>query len=405
MPDTLHLDLATRPAGGARRWEITLRRDGATAEPVRLWYELLDGGDAEPPVLDGWVFAVLLYAMKIGTRLAVHGPLSRTALYNMEEVQAFWHLWRPALYQRIEIVPDSIVDLERRKSGRRAIAAFSGGADSSFTLLRHRTRLAGDASYNLDTVAMVHGFDVTLNNPDHFDGLVRRTEPFLAALGIALKTVRTNSKQLTLMAWEDTFSAQLAGCLHLFARDFEFGLVGSSEPYNDLFLPWGSNPITDGLLSGDGFAIVHDGAGFSRTEKIAALARNPACVAVLKVCWEGKAQDRNCGVCEKCVRTRLNFLAAGEAKPACFDTPFDPASIDTISIRNRAIFVELRQIARYAESHGVDGPWLARLNERLRAYGREERWDARRQQLIATLEAVGLKETVKRGLRLFGRAG
>ena len=402
MDAALHLELSTRQTPTSLFRDVTLKRDGS-AEATHLWYEIGGGAKQEyPSALDGFVFAVLLYAMKLGSRLVVHGPMSRSALYNIEDIQSFWHLFRPELYKRIDIVPEKIVDLERRKPGRRAIAAFSGGVDSTFTALRHKMKLAGTGSYNLDAVLMVHGFDVNLANADHFDRLIQRTEPFLAKLGVPLRIVRTNSKELGLQTWEDTFTAQLACCLHQFSDEFEFGLIGGSEAYNDLLLPWGSNPITDGLLSGDPFAIVHDGAGYSRTDKVAVLIQYPAAIASLKVCWEGREQHQNCGVCEKCIRTRLNFLAAGEPNPPCFDTGFDLTAIDSIRIRNRALFVELRSIATYAQQRDIDVEWLDRLKNRLRAYERQLRAEKRREQLVTALEAVGLKEPVKRGLRLLG---
>ena len=399
MDAALHLELSTRSTPTSLFRDVTLKHDGS-AEATHLWYEIVGGDHQEYPfALDGFVFAVLLYAMKLGTRLIVHGPISRSALYNIEDIQWFWHLWRPELYNRIEIVPEKIVDLERRKPGRRAIAAFSGGVDSTFTALRHKMKLAGTGSYNLDTVLMVHGFDVNLANAGHFDQLIQRTAPFLAKLGVPLRIVRTNSKELGLQIWEDTFGAQLACCLHQFSDEFEFGLIGSAEPYTDLHLPWGSNPITDGLMSGDGFAIVHDGRGYSRTDKIAVLVQYPAAVASLKVCWEGREQHQNCGVCEKCIRTQLNFLAAGHGYPACFESPFDLTLIDTIPIRNDVQFIELQSIADFAEARNIDAEWLNRLNNRLKAYKHQLRAVKRREQLVTALEAVGMKEFVKRGLR------
>ncbi len=49
--------------------------------------------------------------------------------------------------------------------------------------------------------------------------------------------------------------------------------------------------------------LVHDGAGYSRTEKVGFVAQHPVATKALKVCWQGKERGRNCGVCEKCVRT------------------------------------------------------------------------------------------------------
>ena len=399
MAAPLHLELTTRVTPTSQVRNITLRRDGG-AEAMHVRYEIPGGGGPDPRTLDGFVHAILLYAMQLGAPLIVHGPLSRTALYNIEGIQSFWNLWRPALYKRIDVQPEAIVDLERRKPGRRAIAAFSGGVDSTFTALRHKLKLAGTGSYNLDTVLMVHGFDVASANSESFDQLVRRTEPLLSHLDLDLKIVRTNSKELRLTKWENSFGPLLAGCLHLFSAQFEFGLVASSEPYNDLFLPWGSNPITDGLLSGDAFAIIHDGAGFSRTDKIATIARYPAAVAGLKVCWEGSEQHKNCGVCEKCVRTRLNFLAVGEPSPACFEGSLDLSAIASIPIRNHPAFAQLRSIASFAQERQVKAEWLERLNDRLNAHERQVRAERRREHLASALEAIGMKTAVKRGLQL-----
>jgi hypothetical protein len=317
-------------------------------------------------------------------------------------VQSFWNLWRPGLYKRVEIVPERVVDLERTKPKRRAVAAFSGGVDSTFTALRHRRKLAGNGSYELDTVLMVQGFDVNLANGEHFQRLLRRTEPFLSNLGLDLRVIRTNSKELNLQRWEDTFVCQLACCLHQHSHEFEFALVGSSNAYNGLVFPWGSTPVTDPLYSGDALTVVHDGAGFSRSDKVAAIAHSPLAVAGLKVCWEGHQQDENCGVCEKCVRTRLNFLAVGEANPACFDGALDLSTIEGIPIRNHAQYMDLRSIVEYAEGRQAKAEWLVLLKRRLRRYLREAAAARRRERIAAALDAVGMKMIVKRGLQSLG---
>ena len=106
---------------------------------------------------------------------------------------------------------------------------------------------------------------------DALQELVDRTEPVRALTGARLCIVRTNSKELRLQKWEDSCGAQLAACLHLFSADFSHALIGGSDAYDELWLPWGTNPVTDHLLSGGRMAIVHDGAAFCRTDKIAFL--------------------------------------------------------------------------------------------------------------------------------------
>jgi hypothetical protein len=155
------------------------------------------------------------------------------------------------------------------------------------------------------------------------------------------------------------------------------------------------------LLSGGELTIVHDGAAFSRTEKIARLSAVPAALQSLKVCWEGVKQGRNCGVCEKCIRTQLNFLAAGVAELSCFDQPLDVNRIRSIRIRNDALLQEFRSILAYAESRNIDEDWVRVLRKRLRRG--KQNWTVRR-RLRASLAKGGLLSTARRVRRFFPTA-
>jgi hypothetical protein len=198
--------------------------------------------------------------------------------------------------------------------------------------------------------------------------LKARTKPLLDQLNLKLLTVRTNLKEVGLQDWEDSFMAQLACCLHNYSHDFRFAIVGSSEPYNTLALPWGSNPATDYLLSGNGMRLVHDGAGYSRTEKVAQIAADKTAMEAVKVCWEGQDASKNCGQCEKCIRTQLNFLAVGVSRPPCFQRPLDPHLITTMNFRNNAQFNEVASIYSYAQRKGIKEMWVKLLKSRINRY-------------------------------------
>jgi hypothetical protein len=280
------------------------------------------------------------------------------------------------------------------------MAAFSGGVDSSFTLLRSMAGPTGQ-HYEVDTVVLVHGFDVALANGRDLRELVDRTAAIRDIARVQLRIVRTNSKELSLQRWEHSFATQLAACMHLFSAEFSDALIASSEPYDALVLPWGSNPVTDHLLSGGRLAVVHDGAAFSRTEKTAFLATFPAALSSLKVCWEGAQQARNCGVCEKCVRTQLNLLAVGIENPPGFNGPLEPQRISNISTPTDLALAELQSIVRYAEQRHMDAEWLRLLRARV-ARGRKNRapQNAARQRVRALLDKAGLLETARRLQRM-----
>lgn len=327
---------------------------------VEIFFDLLSEKDIPPPaVLDGFVMGVLFYAMSTEQDIHVHGAMSKSALRNLNEFQEAWRSWKRPLYKKIRIIPERTIEQSELSLQNDAIAAFSGGVDSTFTLLRHTGDRLGSGSYGLKkSVLMVHGFDVPLENANQLDALVKRTSPLLEELGVGIRVIRTNLKEADLQIWEDSFLSQLACCLHNYAHEFGYGLAGSSEPYDALLLPWGSNPATDYLLSGAGFQIVHDGAGYSRTEKVEEIARHPTAESVVKVCWEGKETHKNCGVCEKCTRTRLNFLAVGSENPACFDTPLTIEQIKKVHFRSDVHCMEMESVIRYAKEKQRKGPWL-----------------------------------------------
>jgi len=346
-----------RAEGTRRRLCLTETTDG---RPLDIYFDFVGESFPEPFVLDGFVNAVIFYAMGSGQDIRVDGRMTRSALLNLATFQEAWCRWRPGVYRPVRIEPHSLVD-DPPRAPPRSIAAFSGGADAIFTALRH----AGDP-YALDSVLLVHGFDVPTDRPDQFGKLLERVRPFLDHLKLRPRIVRTNIAELRFQDWLDSFLAQLSCCLHSFSHEFRFGLTGGGEPYDALVLPWGQNPCTDYLLSGDGFSIVHDGAAFSRTEKIAAIAKDPIATRAIKVCWEAADLSTNCGVCEKCVRTRLNFKAVGIDSPSCFDGELTPQQIRDIRFSNESQRAGFRSILAYAESHALQGDWLEAMHECLR---------------------------------------
>lgn len=385
-----HLEVREVPLGGGVRREARLRIDGQ-ADHICWHYDIFGGETEGVTVLDGYIHSVLFYALKLGLPLRVHGDLTDTALYNLDEFIRAWSQWRPKTYRYFEIRPDNVVSVKRPPM-RRAISTFSGGVDANFTLVRNKTRV-GQGGHDIKSVLMVHGFDVDYDNDSAFRQLVSRVQPTLEEFGVDLKIIKTSSKLLD-QDWEDSFGAQLSGCLHQFSGAYDTALIGSSEPYTALVYPLGSTPITDRLFSGGLMNIVHDGAQFTRTAKVEFLVNFPAVVNRLKVCWEGSVQHENCGLCEKCVRTRLNFVAVGKNDPGCFPDAFQLSHIGKLRARNAFQLGELRTLLAYAKEKDISDPWVDMLSQRL-SFLRH------RQRTIALLARAGLKEPIQRTLGLY----
>ncbi len=156
---------------------------------------------------------------------------------------------------------------------------------------------------------LVHGFDIALKQETGFQSANENARAVAAALNVPLCTVRTNWRELVGGFWEYEFCAGLSTCLALFSEVANFAVMGSDEDYVNFVLPWGSNPITNHLLSSARFQNLTEGGAFSRTAKVREIARFAGVADRLRVCWQGPYPGKNCGQCEKCIRTKLNFLA------------------------------------------------------------------------------------------------
>lgn len=322
---------------------VTGRGDDGREFDHELWFEFPHGMSLPDPTdSDAYLLACLLPAMKCGANIHVRGSVSRALLANLVDLQDVWAKWCPDLYSRVSVEADAVRQNEHLAEG--AVAAFSGGADAQFTAYRHAKGLAGHANQSLRAGVFIHGFDIPLTDVDGFSRAAENARRALDDIGLNLNIVRTNVREVSGVNWEHYAGTGLAATLNNFKIVAGAGLIASGEPYDALVEPWASHPMTDPLLSSGDFRIIHDGAGYSRSEKIKILAPWMEGVRQLRVCWVGEDVGRNCGKCEKCVRTRLNFLLAGVANPECFDTPLTKSMLGSVALSSEPARAEWRLI-------------------------------------------------------------
>ena len=213
--ETLHIHPRVIDAADTVRYEFDLAYSGGSRVET-VFYEV--ARETAPPPLDnfdGILCATVLHAMGQRRNIRLHGPATSEILRNLTEFQLAWRRWRPDVYQPVEIEADSVTIPRLRDE--RSLSAFSGGVDSTFTLLRNNPQ-SPTPRYGIDTVVLVHGFDVSLANSDALRELVDRTEPVRALTGARLCIVRTNSKELA--------SAELGGLLRRTARRVSAPVLG-----------------------------------------------------------------------------------------------------------------------------------------------------------------------------------
>lgn len=310
---------------------------------------------------DPFVVATILTTMNQSTDLVVHGEVSPSLLQNLADFQAAWSCWRPRQYKPIEITAEVEQEQLGAKSSDSAIATFSGGVDSCFTVFRHRTGLVGKHPRNLKAGLMVHGFDIPLEQNQVFDRAVAKSKTILTSLGMELIPIATNFRQIIKLNWEDVFGTAAASSLMLLQGGYTVGLIASASPYQSMLFPWGSNPVTDPLLSSNAFQLVHDGAGFTRQQKIREIANWPEALQNLRVCWQGEQLDRNCGRCEKCIRTILCFRVVGITNPSCFEQQVTDEQILGMKGIKGSQLAQLEKILQDAKAAQISDSWVKAL--------------------------------------------
>ena len=100
------------------------------------------------------------------------------------------------------------------------------------------------------------------------------------------------------------------------------------------------------------------GAGFTRTQKVAILNAWEAARNNLRVCWQGPQTGRNCGKCEKCVRTMLNFMANNYPVPSCFPEGFNIEHLKAMRSLNKIQVSYMKDILQTARKNNIKEPWV-----------------------------------------------
>jgi hypothetical protein len=242
---------------------------------------------------------------------------------------------------------------------------FSGGVDSLFALRKSMTEIPAGHPFAVTAALQVVGHDSAdpergYWSPSHTEEVRRSAASAAAAARVEFIPVRCN---LRMLEPADEFyirqscGALLAAAATALAGRFE-NVLHPSTVAADQLAAFGNHPLLDVGYSSSAIGILHHGLGISRQEKIWLLAQWPEGRRHLRVCntWPIPEGYLNCGVCEKCLRTRVGLLVLGRLD----DVPtFPPGEISP------------EQIERTTARRDFETYW-SELVEPLRAIGRDD---------------------------------
>jgi len=244
---------------------------------------------------DAWLYLLLPVAMQLGEDLEIQGKLSKSAVDSFYTAKKELLRGHPKMTD-IELIYSEPL-LEDISSKRQVGLFYSGGVDSTY---------AAETLADVSALVSVWGFDIPIKNERHWQLSLELIEPYAKSLNRELIQVRTNIRELTngLLEWGgDYHGTALSGIATALANQLEkvyvaAGFVRQSPN-------WGHSPILYNAYSTASLSI-EETDPVKRIAKAQYLANNPRTLTI-RACYRNMHGKANCGVCKKCIRTRLEF--------------------------------------------------------------------------------------------------
>jgi hypothetical protein len=356
-------DLERAAAGHHVQFEL---RGPRRADPI--WFCCSESPlDPSPEAL---LSLALLPAMRAGVDLDLSGPASARLMSALPSISAILTAWIPRLEP---VAVRGLVPTAKQRAGSGRVGVFfSGGLDSFYTFLKHRDEITD--------LIFVRGFDVAHTRTELLSVISNSLEEVAKNFGVGVVQVETNLRDviLRLVPWGPAHGPALVGVGHLLAPAFERIYIPSAYTYADLF-PWGTHPLLDPLWSSEVLEFIHDGCEADRVAKAEFVGSFEVALRNLRVCSRSHEGARNCGSCEKCIRTMINLEAIGKlGECTVFDAPLDAASVRKLpvtslsrpffeenlaALRSRGIRPDLQRALERELRRPV---WPGRVRQRLR---------------------------------------
>lgn len=262
---------------------------------------------------------LLVPCMKLNEDLIIHGSISKKMYEGMQEIMKIMSSWDLDLHV-INIKADRLIE-DTQKSKNIGLF-FSAGVDSFYSYLKNKNSNDEKVTHFI----IVNGFDIDLRNKQLWDLVSSHIHEIAKIENIEVIEIESNIHNLIepIMKWDYTHGGCLAAVALALRNNLKRVFIASSLTADDQ-IPWGSNLFTDKLWSTEKLEFVHDGVEATRTEKIKnQISLSPLALEHLRVCYMNEKGKYNCGKCEKCIRTLINFKLAN----INYDIKSFPNSID-----------------------------------------------------------------------------
>lgn len=318
---------------------------------------------------DPFIYAMAFPMMRIGGDFIINSMASRSVIDNITMFCRIWNCWFPGIYKPVNIIAYECPD-NYRPENKKLITAFSGGLDAAYTAYKYKKHLDSRFHYDLDKSVMIYGADIPLNQKEQFDNAFESAKRMTDDIGIELVPVETNYRDYQ-HNWEHEFFCIVTGILNFFSKTYANAAACDSSAVI-FHVPWGANPVTDKYLSNNTMRFIPDGYEHTRTQRAWFLKDWTVCIENLRVCWRNADKSKNCGKCEKCVRTKLNFLSVGQNHMSCMPNDVNMQELKDLKSLTASQCELFQEIYDYAkQNHTLNKNWLKLIKKKLREWSKD----------------------------------
>ena len=299
-------------------YEVSARiRRQSDGEQFRLFYRF---PDEYAPVgeLDASPFLppTLVWCLRHSENLTIDGPVSPRLLCELDEIIGVYRSFFPAsIHGSISVSAEA----QQPSPGRElTVSLFTRGVDSWFAVLI----ALDDRTLQPPITHAVYapGFNSSGWSTELREAKARATER--AAASVGLKLIRFESN-INRHFGRGVFAIALS-------LGFKTALIPSGNMRGEIERQ-GTHPALDPRYSTERTEVLHYGDA-SRLQKVERLARSQPALDTLRVCrYDHLESDRNCGKCEKCLRTMLELHVVGALERcAAFEEPLTVANVAAV---------------------------------------------------------------------------
>lgn len=321
----------TVPDSRQKRLDVSIRQsgndiildDGKNQIQVRSSHP---GKMVCPDRADFAVWFFLPIVMRTNQALHIRGIGTPATVKNAEAMSRVWQAWVPGSFCATRITFDHLVTRHEGPEPGRSLCFYSGGIDSTYTLLK---RLRSEMSQDLLTV---HGMDYKVRDKEKFESFLKHTSAFANCASDTRILVETDASQLyKKFKINETYHHishifALAGVGFLHAKEYTDIIIAADRRLDQQFVRgyYGSNSATNFLFDDGTSRLVTDSDDVTRSEKMPLLLESEIALRSLTFCVDKSSRPLNCGVCSKCMRTKLMFLASTGVIPPIFKSDTVP---------------------------------------------------------------------------------